>query len=258
MSEAVFVVDGPTARATARAAGPWNPGLMHGGAPSALIAWAAEQVETPAPMQVARLTIDLLRPVPVGALTVETEVLRQGRKIQLVQVRLLAGGVEVTRGAVLKVRRAELDLPAEVGAPALDHPRPEDLPEPPPFNGPNAFGSCFEIRSAFGGFGHLGPSASWFRVTAPMIAGQANSPAMRAAAIADFTNGISSVLPFERWTYINGDLTVSLSRPPQGEWILSNAESWISPEGVGLATTRLADVCGYFGRAVQTLVVEAR
>jgi hypothetical protein len=258
MSRSVFTVDGATARATPWAAGPWDPGLMHGGAPSALIAWAAEQVATPEPMHVARLTIDLLRPVPVGELAVETEVVRQGRKIQLIQVRLLAGGVEVTRGLVLKVRHARLALPEEVAAPPLDQPPPHTLAEPPAFNGPNAFGGCFEIRSAFGGFGAPGPSASWFRMRAPMIEGQANSPAMRAAAIADFTNGISSVLPFDKWTFINGDLSVNLARLPVGEWILSNAESWISPDGAGLAMTRLADMQGYFGRAVQTLVVEPR
>ena len=59
-----------------------------GGAPASLVVWAAERIPTAMPMQVARVTIDLMRPVPVAPLTLETEVLREGRKIQLCAVRL--------------------------------------------------------------------------------------------------------------------------------------------------------------------------
>jgi hypothetical protein len=51
---------------------------------------------------------------------------------------------------------------------------------------------------------------------------------------------------------------VSMTREPIGEWILLDAESWIGPDGAGLAMARLADMQGYFGRAVQCLVVEKR
>jgi len=258
MTDAVFEVHGANARATSWAAGPWDPGLMHGGAPSALIAWAAEQVETPAPMRIARLTIDLMRPAPVTQYAVETEVLRQGRKIQLVQVRLTAGDVEVTRATVLKVRTAELALPGEF-LPPLDEGLPEaGTPAPTRLGTPNNFGGNFEMRSVRGGFGEPGPAANWFRQFRPTVLGQPISPAMRAASVADFSNGIASVLPFEDWTFINGDLTVSFARLPRGEWILSNAVSWLSPDGAGLAWTRLADRDGYFGLAQQSLVLEAR
>ena len=42
-----------------------------------------------------------------------------------------------------------------------------------------------------------------------------------------------------KWTFINADLTVSMARPPVGEWILLDAESWIGPDGAGLAMARL-------------------
>lgn len=263
MTDAVFEVTGAApkaiARATKWAAGPWHPQLQHGGAPSALIAWAAEQVETPVPMQVSRLTIDLLRPVPVAELAVETQVLRQGRKIQLVEVRLSAGGVEVTRGTVLKIRTQPLDL-GGVHLPPLDEPLPEAAPlaEGRLTDRENNFGGNFHIATVHGGFGRHGPAACWFRQHRPTILGQTISPAMRAASVADFSNGISSVVPFDDWTFINGDLTVSFARLPRGEWILSKAESWLSPDGAGLAMTRLADVHGYFGIAQQSLVVERR
>jgi hypothetical protein len=49
-----------------------------------------------------------------------------------------------------------------------------------------------------------------------------------------------------------------MTREPVGEWILLDAESWIGPEGAGLAMARLADMNGYFGRCVQSLVIERR
>jgi hypothetical protein len=259
MSEAVFELEGATARASQWAAGPWDPTLQHGGAPSALVAWAAGQVATPTPMRIARLTVDLLRPGPIGEIAVQTEVVRQGRKIQLLEVRLLARGVLVARGSVLKIREDHLDLPPGVEAPPLDLPGPEFLERGPPSNpAAQAFGGCFEMRPARGGFRQPGPAAVWFKLERALIAGQPTSPAMRAAAIADFANGLSSMLEFTRWTFLNGDLSVHFARQPVGEWILSNAETWIGHDGAGLAMTRLADTEGYFGRAVQSLVIEAR
>lgn len=259
MTDYVFAIDGSTARATRFAAGPWDPRLQHGGAPSALVAWAAEQVETPAPMRIARLTVELLRPVPVGELAIETDVLRQGRKIQLVQVRLLAEGTEVTRAVVLKVRTSSLPLPDGAGMPALAAPEPEAIPASG-MGIPTAenFGANFDMRRLAGGFAELGPGRVWFRQHRPLVAGQPISPAMRAAAVADFSNGISAVLPFADWTFLNGDLTVSLAREPQGEWIFSDAETWVGADGTGVATTRLADREGYFGQAIQSLILERR
>ena len=105
--EPIYRVDGATAETSAFAGGPWDPKLQHGAAPSSLICWAVERLPSPAPMRVARLTVDLMRPVPVAPLTIETELLREGRKIQLVSVRLLADGTEVVRATVLRVRRLE-------------------------------------------------------------------------------------------------------------------------------------------------------
>lgn len=79
--EAVFRVDGNRVLTSEHAAGPWHPGMQHGGAPSSLIVWAAERIPSPQPMQIVRVTVDLMRPVPVAPLTIETEVVREGRKI---------------------------------------------------------------------------------------------------------------------------------------------------------------------------------
>ncbi len=81
---------------------------------------------------------------------------------------------------------------------------------------------------------------------------------MRAAMTGDFCNGVSSVLDFNEWTFINADLTISLARMPVGEWILLDAQTWLGDQGAGLAFAKLGDERGYFGRAIQSLVIERR
>jgi hypothetical protein len=76
------------------------------------------------------------------------------------------------------------------------------------------FGPNCATRRISGGVADLGPGQSWFRQHRPVVAEEPLSRARRAAAVADFSNGISAVLPFSDWTFVNGDLTVSLGREP--------------------------------------------
>jgi hypothetical protein len=206
-------------------------------------------------MRIARVTIDLMRPVPVAPLTLESEVLREGRKIQLCAIRLRAGNIGVVSANVLKIKTQALKLPPEAGDIALELPGPDQAREEAPSFSSSAFVTGISMR---GRFGVPGPGAIWYRADRPLVEGAAVSQAMRAVVAADFCNGTSAVLDFEQWTFLNADLTVSFAREPIGEWILLDAESWIGPDGAGLAMARLADVKGYFGRAVQSLVIEKR
>lgn len=261
MTDSIYVRDGDAFTATRYAAGPWHPDLQHGGAPSALVAWAAEQVPTATPMRVARVSVELLRPVPVDRLDVETEVIRDGRKIQLVQVRLLHAGKEVTRAIVLRIRIDDQPLPDGAAIPG-DAGSPEGIASDQQFRGITEsganFGHNFDVRRIRGGFRQLGPGQVWFRQERALIAGEPLTPVTRAMAVADFSNGIAPVLPFDEWTFLNADLTVSFARVPEGEWLFSEAETWLGDDGAGLAMTRLADTRGWFGRAVQSLVIEKR
>ncbi|MBH5387610.1 thioesterase family protein [Bradyrhizobium diversitatis] len=255
---AIYRVDGNDVVTSPDAAGPWDRRMQHGSAPASLVTWAAERIPTAAPMDVARVTIDLMRPVPVAPLTIATEVLREGRKIQLCGVKLLADGVQVVGATVLKVRRQALTLPEDVEELPVTLPSPEDSLVEDGHAATSPFVRSVSMRAARGRFGQAGAGAIWFRVDHPLIEGEAVSQAMRAVVAADFSNGTASTLDFRAWTYINADLTVSFSRQPIGEWILLDGESWIGPEGAGLAMSRLADKQGYFGRAVQSLVIEKR
>ncbi|MDO9564399.1 MAG: thioesterase family protein [Bradyrhizobium sp.] len=256
--DAIFRVDGNRVLTSPYAAGPWDPGMQHGSAPAALVVWAAEAIATPVPMQIARVTIDLMRPVPVAPLTLETEVLREGRKIQLCAIRLRAGDAVVVGATVLKIKSQTLALPPEVQDLPVELPGPDQSRVEPADFSSSPFVSGMSLRAARGSFGVPGPGAIWYRADRPLVEDSPASQAMRAVVAADFCNGTSAVLDFRQWTFINADLTVSFARQPVGEWILLDAESWIGPDGAGLAMARLADTRGYFGRAVQSLVIEKR
>lgn len=230
--------------------------MQHGGAPSALIVWAAERIPSPQPMHIARLTVDLMRPVPVAPLTIETEVVREGRKIQLCAVRLFAEGAEVVRATVLKVRTQAVSFPDIATEMPIDVPGPE-AGKAEPQNSSSFLGGV-SLRAVKGGFLLPGPAAIWFRPERPIVEGAMISQAMRTVLAADCSNGVSSVLDFTKWSFINADLTVMLARQPVGDWILLNSEMTLGPDGAGLAVSRLGDARGYFGRAIQCLVVEPR
>jgi len=254
----IFRVDGNRVVTSPDAAGPWDPRMQHGSAPAALVVWAAEAIATPVPMQIARVTIDLMRPVPVAPLTIVTEMLREGRKIQLCGIKLVAAGVVVVSATVLKIKTQAQVLSPEISDLPTELPGPDQSTVEPPDHGGSPFTKCMSMRAARGRFGRVGPAAIWFRIDQPLIEGSQVSQAMRAVVASDFSNGTSSALDFRQWTFINADLTVNLARQPVGEWMLLDGECWIGPDGAGLAMSRLADQHGYFGRAVQSLVIEKR
>ena len=255
---AIYRVEGNRIETSPNSAGPWDATMQHGSAPAALVAWVAEAMPASVPMTIVRLTLDLMRPVPVAPLTFETEVLREGRKIQLCAVKVLASNVVVVRATVLKVRADALPLPAHIADAPVDVAPPDQGQPLPPRFARIPFVAGLSTSVVHGGFMEPGPGAIWYRIDRPIIEGAAISQLMRAVVAADFCNGTSSVLDFDRWTFLNADLTVSLARAPVGEWILLNAESWIGTDGGGIAAGRLGDAKGYFGRAVQSLVIERR
>lgn len=257
--QAVYQVSDRYALPSGSAAGPWDPGMQQGAAPAALVAWAAERIETDVPMRVARLTLNLLRPVPLAPLEIKSEIVRQGRKIQVASICLLATGIEVVRAGVLRVRVSDPALPHGLCQVALDLPQPElshELKSSQRIK--SAFLEGVSARLATGTERRPGPAAMWFRANQPIIAGEGLSPVMRAAIAADFCNGVSSMLDAREWSFINGDVTLNLARLPVGDWILVNAETWLGSDGGGTAVARLGDTTGYFGCAAQSLIIERR
>ena len=109
MSEAFFEPDGDGFVATELTRGPWDPGSQHAGPPAALIAREVERLEADEPRHVGRLTYEILRPVPIGSVRVEAEIVRPGRRVELVEASLSDESGEVIRRAGVAAARGRAD-----------------------------------------------------------------------------------------------------------------------------------------------------
>jgi hypothetical protein len=245
--------------ATPATAGPWSAQAQHGGPPSALAARALERHEPDPGQRLARVAIDILRPVPVGKLTIRTRTLRPGRRVALLEAVLEADGQEVLHARGWRIALPHGDVP-DIETPAAPPPIPAE-PTRLDFPGAHMTGYLRAIEWRYvagGGFDTPGPAVVWARPKIPLLPGEALSPMGLALLLADSGSGVSATLDPVRFLFINVDLTVILRRDPVGEWLLLDAVSTIGDQGTGLAETAVADPRGGCGTALQTLLVAPR
>ncbi|MDE3177147.1 MAG: thioesterase family protein [Pseudomonadota bacterium] len=242
-------------RASALTGGPWSPEHQHAGPPSALICRAVERAAAPhGQTHIGRLTVNLLRPAPIGDCEVDIRADHVGRGAAHFSGRLTSAGKAIALFTALAQR--EDDLPRPEGTPGHPPPAP---PRPPEDSAPVSMGFAVDFgyarlvenRLARGEF-FRGPSVVWFRLNHPLVAGEDASPYQRVAVAADSGNGISAALDFSKYMFVNCDLTINLFRRPLGEWICLDARSWIGENSCGLAESALYDEHGLIGRATRS------
>lgn len=294
MTNALFEqLDDTTFLATDYSRGPWEPTACHGGPVAAILVRAVERLgadadaggsddrsdvtdggeggQRPARWHLARMSLELTRPVPVLApLTVTATVERPGKRVSIADAVMTAGGSVVSRMRVQRVRIADVPLPDEIptgGPPPLPHP---DTATPQNFI--SRFGSDLlafhsdscEHRYVQGGASSegviqpQGPVVLWCRLAVPVLEAEQPSGVQRVAAAADFGSGVSAGLPYDDYVFINPDLSIHLTRPPVGDWVGMRCESHYAPTGTGFADTALYDLDGRVGRGVQSLFVDTR
>jgi hypothetical protein len=247
-----------TFQASAATAGPWDPQAQHGGPPSALAVRELDRHEPAEHMRLARVAVDILRPVPVGTLTVATRTVRPGKRVALLEAVIQADGHDVlhARGWRIALSDEAPSITREETVPPI--PGPPD--GPPSFHGMHVHGylSAIDWRFVTGGFDRLGACKAWGKPRIPLLPGEQMSPMCRAMLLADSGSGVSAVLDPARFVFINVDLTVVLQRDPAGDWLLLDALSTMGGNGTGLAETQLLDGTGVVGTAAQTLLIARR
>ena len=225
------------------------------GPTAALLARAVEPLL--APLQPTRLTVELLRPVPVAPLHVTARLTRDGRKIRIAEARIEHDDVVVASAVALGIRTKHLIVPEqpttlprgpEEGVSATVHSTRSTRSTTPAWN----------TASSRGEFGVPGPATDWIRLCLSIVPDEQPSPLQRVAAAADFGNGISGLDVMNDLLFINPDLTIHLSRLPVGEWVCLDARSRYEPNGIGIAASDLYDEVGPIGRSVQSLLLDSR
>lgn len=258
---ALYASSSDTFTATALTIGPWDTGAQHGGPPSALMAGAVERFGDDAgSFFVARVAVDLLRPVPIAPLEVNIQPIRLGRRAQWLLASLRCDGQTVARANCLRIRTTELTL-GPVHTPERRPPKaPEAVTESfefPFFSVDIGYHRAVELRIARGTWSK-GPVFLWFRLRYPLVDGRPTSALERTMVVADAANGASPTLDPEGFVFINPELTVHLRRPAQGEWVGLDVRSTPEPTGIGLVQAELFDARGAFGTCLQSLVVQPR
>jgi Thioesterase-like superfamily len=258
--DAVYVDHGREVVPTEYACGPWDPALQHGGAPAALLARAVEREIGGRDGQVVRLSVELMRPIPLAALAVSARTVRAGKKLRLVEAVLSVADVDVARAMAVWLRTTHLDLPAPAAeTPTPVPPGPEAGHSPPPEVATSSgFFSGFETRVVAGDFRVAGPGLAWFRIRRPIVAGEEPTPLMRMAAVADFANGISSALDLDDWSFVNADLTVWCYRYASGGWIALDSQTALADTGIGCSHSSVFDTAGPIGWSAQSLLLDRR
>jgi hypothetical protein len=240
---------------TESTAGPWNREHQHAGPPAALLGRALEQVAPRADMLLARLSFDILGAIPVGEVEIEAQVIRPGRSVELLEATLHAGG----RPAVIaRGWRTLVTAAPSAGDDPAPPPIPDGPNEPPPMLDGFGYGAAVELRFAAGGWNERGPATAWTRLAVPVVDGEEPTGLQRLLAVADSGNGISAVMSWDEWLFINPELTVHLRREARGEWICLDAATTVTAGGTGLARSTLSDADGVVGHGAQSLLVMPR
>jgi hypothetical protein len=256
MSDALFTPDGGRFVPSEHARGPWDPAAMHGGPTAALMGGAMESLPSETAMTVVRTTIEILRPMPLRPVSVSARIERNGRRVQFLSAFVSDGDTELCRASAWRIRVADVDLgprPLE----GYDFAGPDASTPHVPDSEEAAFHRTgVEIRYARGSFTELGPATVWIRLAMPVVTGETPTPLQRALAAADFGNGVSAVVPWGRFVFINTDLTLYLQRQPKGEWVCLDASTDAEPLGVGVAHSRLYDETARIGRSLQALFID--
>lgn len=260
---ALFVPDGDRFLPSELTRGGWSDHAQHGGPPVGLLAHVIEHRHSSADMMVTRLTTDLVRPVPLSPLTVESRVVRPGKRIQVIEAILRADDVEVSLATALMIRIAAIDLPERPDSGWLqpdgpDESSPVDTSAWTGFMAPmpRFHVDGVEIRTHDHSFYTAGRGTSWFRLCQPVVAGVPTSPFVRTATLADLGNGNSTAVDPRKWLYVNPDVDLSLHRPLDGEWLGMRSFAHQHNTGIGLAQSTIFDANGPIGTVTQSQLIE--
>lgn len=261
MNDALFKRDGEMYLPTSASRGPWSPKHLHGGPVVGLMAHAMEQASDSPGLNLARLTVDLLRPVPDAPLTVTTRLVRGGSRLQILEASLFAEDAKVARASALFLEHSEVAVPeyGRFGSSEYEPPAEQveqNISEAAGWvNQYSPVGLHSTARAALiDGVKTQGQGIAWMKLPVPVVEGVETSPDVMAATLCDFGNGVGQLSLGGGVGCINADATLYLHRRPVGEWLGLDARSRMQNTGVGLVETTLFDSRGPVGKVLQAVI----
>jgi Thioesterase-like superfamily len=159
-----------------------------------------------------------------------TRVIREGKRLQLLEIELASEGRPCLRASALRMRTAISPEQA--------------LPPSHPFPGSSVdevtqrHSKWVETIRIEGDYDLPGPGARWVRFLTTVVAGEALLPLESAAMLADFGSVIGPLVSPREWPFANVDISIHLTRLPRENWLLTDAISESTGNGIGITNTR--------------------
>lgn len=254
-----FTADGDVLTPQAMARSLWAEDQMHGVAASGALARGLEAELARigrTDLRAARYSVDLFRPPLMAETTVEAQVLREGKRIVVIDAQLLQAGEPVARASATFLAPTQ-SPPGEVWA-TTEHPEPPSVDVAPEGTEPHVpfFRSTGEWGQQFGDHQNAAPKATW-QTALPIVAGGTPTPFQAVASVADATSMVS------HWgtngvEFINTDITVNLSRLPHGVQLGLATIQRVETDGIAVGTVAIYDRAGVIGTASVSALANAR
>ncbi len=236
---------------TLHSQGAWQPGEQHLAPASGLVLAEVER-RLPSEKLVSRVSIDVLGVIHSGEFTVDVEVLRSGRSIELIEASMRHGDQTSIRARIWRL--AGTNTTQVQGTEWTPLPSPEGMRA-------QAFSSVWsggfirslEVRQDVDA--RPGRGRSWVRTRYPLVAGEADPPVACFLKVVDTANGLVVRERPSRVFFANVDLTVHFFRQPETGWVGFDTRVNFGPTGLGETLSVLSDIRGPIGTAAQSLTV---
>lgn len=254
-NEPFFVQEGDQFLPTKAGMGPWDPNSLHGRLIIGLLAHAIEIKYDVVNFTPVRLTVDMYRLPAFDPVTLETRLVRDGRRIKVVDAEFTSGGTSMGRATCQLLLRTKAPEGNVWSPPNWDAPAPDQVPPPPPRDG--MLGGMWEIRPITGAMGTVGQRRIWMREVRELVRGTPLSPFVRVALASDFASPFANAGD-KGLAYINSDVTLYLHRLPRKDWIGFEVINHHATDGVAIGECFVYDEEGPIGSASVAALVQAR
>lgn len=258
MSLAMFTLEGDQLVPTEISRSMWSHDQMHGIAVSGALARALEQQLAAlgrTELRPTRYAVDLFRPAKMSPCTVVTEVVREGKRICLIDATLLQDGIPVARAGCTFLLPTE--SPNGVVWAPTDGPKPPPVELAPPSEEPGIpyFTSAEPWSQSFQEHQNAGRKQTW-QTGLPIVDGEAATPFQAVASIADATSMLVN-WGTQGVQFINADITLTLARQPVGREIGLSTSTRVEHDGIAVGTVDVFDRAGPLGTAMITSLANA-